>query len=160
MIAKGNGEVVSESDRSDDDIPSLIDTDSDCMSDSDKNNVLLAEFGESFVARRALNTQVSLEQRENISHTGCLVNGKLSTMIIDGGSCTNVACVSMVEKLNMACDEHPKPYRLQWLNKCGEFKVTRQVGVPFFIGQYKDEVICDVVPMQAGHLLLGRPWQF
>jgi hypothetical protein len=40
-------EVVSESDRCGDDIPYLIDTDSDCESDSDKNNVLLAKDGES-----------------------------------------------------------------------------------------------------------------
>ncbi|XP_073098863.1 uncharacterized protein [Elaeis guineensis] len=40
-------------------------------------------------------------------------------------------------------------------------KVTKQVVVPFFIGKsYKDEVICDVVPMKASHLLLGRPWQY
>ena len=30
----------------------------------------------------------------------------------------------------------------------------------FSIGKYKDEVVCDVVPMNAGHILLGRPWQF
>ena len=28
------------------------------------------------------------------------------------------------------------------------------------IGNYEDEVLCDVVPMHVGHLLLGRPWQF
>jgi hypothetical protein len=49
MIAKKNGEVVSESNHCGDDIPYLIDTDSDCESDSDKNNVLLAEYGESLV---------------------------------------------------------------------------------------------------------------
>ena len=32
--------------------------------------------------------------------------------------------------------------------------------VAFSIGKYEDEVLCDVVPMQVGHLLLGRPWQF
>uniref|UniRef100_A0A2N9GT25 CCHC-type domain-containing protein n=1 Tax=Fagus sylvatica TaxID=28930 RepID=A0A2N9GT25_FAGSY len=26
--------------------------------------------------------------------------------------------------------------------------------------KYKDEVLCDVAPMHAGHILLGRPWQF
>jgi hypothetical protein len=49
MIAKKNGEVVSESNRSGDEITSLIDTDSDCESDSDKNVVLLAEYVESLV---------------------------------------------------------------------------------------------------------------
>jgi hypothetical protein len=59
-----------------------------------------------------------------------------------------------VAKLNLACDKHPKPYRSQWLNDCGEVKATRLVSVPFSIGWYKDEVTCDVVPMRAGHLLL------
>ncbi|XP_043807317.1 uncharacterized protein LOC110602059, partial [Manihot esculenta] len=48
----------------------------------------------------------------------------------------------------------------QWLNDCGEVRVTRQVLIPFSIGRYKDEILCDVVPMQASHMLLGRPWQY
>ncbi|KAL4383018.1 hypothetical protein GQ457_15G017980 [Hibiscus cannabinus] len=48
----------------------------------------------------------------------------------------------------------------QWLNNGGELKVTTQVVVPFFIVRYKDEVKCDVCPMDACHLLLGRPWQY
>ncbi|KAL5758490.1 hypothetical protein ACOSP7_021101 [Xanthoceras sorbifolium] len=42
----------------------------------------------------------------------------------------------------------------------GEVRVNKQVLVSFSIGKYKDEVVCDVVPMNAGHILLGRPWQF
>ena len=30
--------------------------------------------------------------------------------------------------------------------------------ISFSIGKFKDEVLCDVVPMQVGHLL-GRPWK-
>ena len=30
----------------------------------------------------------------------------------------------------------------------------------FSIGKYHDSVLCDVVPMEASHVLLGRPWQF
>jgi len=54
-----------------------------------------------------------------------------------------------------------KQYRLQWLNDSGEVKVTKQVVVPsFFIRKYVNEVLCDVVPMQASHMLLVRPWQY
>uniref|UniRef100_A0A2N9IYE9 Reverse transcriptase domain-containing protein n=1 Tax=Fagus sylvatica TaxID=28930 RepID=A0A2N9IYE9_FAGSY len=39
-------------------------------------------------------------------------------------------------------------------------KVNKQVLISFSIGKYKDEVLCDVAPMHAGHILLDRPWQF
>ena len=81
-------------------------------------------------------------------------------MIIDGGSCTNVASTTLVEKLGLPLLMHPRPYKLQWLNDSGEVKVNKQVLVSFQIGKYEDEVMCDVVPTQAGDLLLGRPWQF
>lgn len=55
---------------------------------------------------------------------------------------------------------YPNTYRLQWLNNKGKLKVNEQVEVPFNIGGYRDKVACDVVPMDASHLLLGRPWQF
>lgn len=38
--------------------------------------------------------------------------------------------------------------------------MTKQVLVSLFIEKYEDEVLCDVVPMQACHVLLGRPWQY
>jgi hypothetical protein len=56
--------------------------------------------------------------------------------------------------------KHPRPYRLQWLNECGEVKVTKQVLIVFTTRKYSDEIMCDVVPMYASHLFLGHPWQF
>ena len=38
--------------------------------------------------------------------------------------------------------------------------MSQQVLVSFKIGAYEDEVLCDVVPMQTSHILLGRLWQF
>ncbi|XP_016755233.1 uncharacterized protein [Gossypium hirsutum] len=118
--------------------------------------------GELLVVKRSLSLQ-SVEdeqQRENIFHSRCQVQGEVCSIIIDGGSCTNVASTLMVEKLGLSTTKHPNPYKLQWLNDGGEHKVTKQVLVSFSIGKYSDEVLCDVVPMHAGHLLLGRPWQF
>jgi hypothetical protein len=119
--------------------------------------------GDLLVARQVLNVQVKEEesnQRENLFHTRCFVNNKVCSVIIDGGSCTNVASTYLVEKLALTTLKHPHPYRLQWLNECGEIKVTRQVLVALSIGKYDDEVLCDVVPMHACHLLLERPWQY
>lgn len=30
----------------------------------------------------------------------------------------------------------------------------------FQIGEYKDRVLCDTLPMDCFHLLLARPWKF
>ena len=151
MVVRENGEI--ETDESD----SIVSTE-DCSYDEE-----VAVQGDLLVARRALNIQ-SKEgddaQRENIFHTRCYVQGKVCSVIIDGGSCTNVASTSMVEKLGIPTMKHQKPYKLQWLNDSGEVRVTKQVMVSFRIGRYEDEVLCDVVPMQATHLLLGRPWQY
>jgi hypothetical protein len=46
-------------------------------------------------------------------------------MIVDGGSCANVSSDTLMNKLNLSCIKHPRPYRLQWLNECGEVKVTK-----------------------------------
>jgi hypothetical protein len=49
---------------------------------------------------------------------------------------------------------------MQWLNDCGALRVNQVVTIPFSIGRYNDHVECDVVPMQADQLLLGRPWLY
>ena len=61
----------------------------------------------------------------------------------------------------MKTETHPKFYKLTWLKKCGEVTVSKHALVTFSIGsKYKDRVWCDVVTMDACHLLLGRPWQY
>jgi len=34
------------------------------------------------------------------------------------------------------------------------------VNIAFSISIYVDEVVCDMIPMEASHLLLGRTWQY
>jgi hypothetical protein len=156
MIACVDGEVETESESDDDQMPPLEDA---CDED-----VEYPVEGESLVARHALSAQVKeddmKQQRENIFHTRCHINNNVCSMIIDGGSCTNMASTTLVENLNLPTLKQLRPYKLQWMNDCGEVKVNKQVLISFSIGKYKDEVLCDVVPMHAGHLLLGRPWQF
>jgi len=99
-------------------------------------------------------------QRENIFHTRFLINNKVCSLIVDGGSCTNVASTKVVKKLGLPTIFHAKPYKFQWLSKEGEILVNKQVLIAFSIGKYKDELLCDVVLMEVTHILLGRQWQF
>ncbi|KAK2367879.1 hypothetical protein QL285_081122 [Trifolium repens] len=69
-----------------------------------------------------------------------------------------------VEECGLSVIELRKPYVIASLED-PEFKdmpkylVTKQVLVPFTIGEYKDEVLCDVVPSKTRNFVLGRPWR-
>jgi hypothetical protein len=66
----------------------------------------------------------------------------------------------MVEKINLEMTTHLSLYRVSWLQKGHQVMVSRQCKVEFKIGSYKDEVLCDVIPMDVCHVLLGRPWKY
>ena len=67
------------------------------------------------VLRRALSSQRSEkeEQRENIFQSRCTVEGKVCSLIIDGGTCANVISLTMIEKLNLHTSAHLHLYHFQ-----------------------------------------------
>ncbi|KAK1631603.1 hypothetical protein QYE76_005918 [Lolium multiflorum] len=114
------------------------------------------------VSQRALNVLPSAStQRCNLFQTKALVGpDKACKVIIDGGSCRNLASKELCTKLKLKYLPHPHPYYIQWLSDNGEMKVNHMVRVEFAIGPYKDCIDFDVVPMTVCHLLLGRPWLY
>lgn len=161
VITLRNGELVSEDGSEDDDdlsdMPPMEDV-------SEEESDEPAPKGPIFtlVARHALNMQANEDevQRKNIFYTRCMKDNKLCSMIIDGGSCTNVVNAGLVDKVGLKTTKHPRPYKMQWLNNSRNIKVTRQALISFSIGRYHDEILCDVVPMHASHILLGHLWQY
>ena len=97
-------------------------------------------------------------RRKTIFHTRCGVKDNTFSMIIDFGSGVNVVSSYVVEKLKLACIQHTS-HKRQWINSLGEYKVTKQCMISFSIGKYSDNVLCDVIPMQDCHIMLGSPWQ-
>ncbi|XP_074303003.1 uncharacterized protein LOC141637418 [Silene latifolia] len=66
----------------------------------------------------------------------------------------------LVDELKLQTKDRVKPYKLHWLNGENGIQVKKQALVSLSLGPYTDEVWCDIIPMNACHILLGRPWQF
>ena len=63
-------------------------------------------------------------------------------LVIDGGSSMN-----MVSKDVVKVNDHTLP-------------VAQRCLVSIQMGNYKDEIYCDVLSMDVAHVLLGRPWLY
>ncbi|GKC61350.1 putative reverse transcriptase domain-containing protein, partial [Tanacetum coccineum] len=99
--------------------------------------------------------------KHNIFESTCTIWSKVCTFVFDSGSCDNLIATEAVQKLGLKTKNHPEPYKLQWFKKDDEVTVSKRVHVSFSMGNtYKDNVWCDVVAMDACHLLLGRPWEY
>jgi hypothetical protein len=99
-------------------------------------------------------------QRTRLFWTACKTKDRVCKVIVDSGSIDNLVSIEMVEKLELETIDHPSPYRVSWLQKGHQVTVTKQCLVEFNIGGYNDKILCDVIPMDVCHLLLGRPWKY
>ncbi|RDX88319.1 Retrovirus-related Pol polyprotein from transposon 17.6, partial [Mucuna pruriens] len=139
MIIKDNGDIESESSQED-------------ISKNDRysSDETTPYEGDLLMVRQLISALIEYDQtqRENIFHSQCIFKGNCCSLIIDGCNSVNVASLRLVKKLCLPIIPYSKPYRLQWLNSKGEMLVDKQ---------YKDEILCDVVPMEVTHILLGKP---
>jgi hypothetical protein len=99
-------------------------------------------------------------QRTRLFRIACKTKDWKCKVIVDNGSMDNLVLTEMVEKLEVETTDHPRPYKVSLLHKGHQVSVTKQCLVEFKIGGYNDKVLCDVIPMDVCHLLLGRPWQY
>eukprot|EP00253_Pinus_taeda_P003119 PITA_03119 len=120
--------------------------------------------GESLVFNKVLlksaKEVTELPQRKALFRTVCKVQGKCCQMIIDSGSTDNLVSTEVVEKLKLRTMKHPTPYKVSWLKKGHQLLVSEQCEVEFQVGKYKDKIVCDVMPVDVCHILLGRPWKY
>jgi hypothetical protein len=102
----------------------------------------------------------NLVQRNNLFRTTCKMKDRVCKVIIDSGSTKNLVSTKMVEKLELETTAHTKTYKVSWLHKGHQVMVTKQCLIEFKIGGYRDETLCDVIPMDVCHVLLRILWKF
>src|SRR5688572_29426954 len=98
-----------------------------------------------------------MAQREKIFSTRCTIKQKVCSLIIDGGTWTNIASQTLVSKLQLQTIPHPLPHTIKYRNQC--LLVSQVVLLHFSIGKsYQEEIWCEVLPIDTCHVLLGRSW--
>ena len=96
-------------------------------------------------------------KRTTIFYTLIRCGETLMKMVIDDGSTMNVVAEFAIKRCCLKVESHPHPFKVAWVNKAN-LTVTHKCKVSIQICGYKDEILCDVLPMDVAHILLGRPW--
>ena len=65
-------------------------------------------------------------------------------MIVDGCSTENLMSKEMVTKIKLKREKHPQLYRITWVKDDHKVLVSEQCLVKFKIGNYHDEVLCEI----------------
>ena len=67
----------------------------------------------------------------------------------------NMVYKDAVKLLNLTIEPRPNPFRVAWVND-HTLHVTKKCLVSIQMGDSKDEIYYDVLPMDVAHVLLGR----
>ncbi|KAK1685676.1 hypothetical protein QYE76_046524 [Lolium multiflorum] len=153
MLVREDGEYDSASDF-DEDTLALIAARDGANSDSEREMEVMeadtADQYRSLVAQRVLSVQLSKaehDQRHNLFQTRGVVKERAIRIIIDGGSCNNLASVDMVEKLSLPTRQRTHPYYIQWFESSRKLK-DMPPSLPPAVANLLQEFI-DVFPQDV-----------
>jgi hypothetical protein len=86
------------------------------------------------------------------------VKGTPLHFIVDSGSQKNLISAEVVKRLVLLTMSHPQPYTIGWLCQGSDLRVSQQCRMSYDIKPFKDEVLCDVAPLEFCDVLLGQPY--
>jgi hypothetical protein len=78
-------------------------------------------------------------------------------LVIDGRSTKNLVSIKVMDNLKLKSIPHANPYQVSWLKKGHHVILIEQCLLSFHIGKFNENVLCDIVEMDACHVLPGRP---
>ena len=113
------------------------------------------------VVRCVISTTIDNDhwKRTSIFHTVIQSGDKKCKLVIDRGSSMNVVSKDAIKLLNPRVEPHLNLFRVAWVND-HTLPITQRCLVSIQMGDYKDEIYCELLPMDVAHVLLGRPWLY
>jgi hypothetical protein len=98
------------------------------------------------------------EEGEHLFHSQMWVKGTLLHFIVDSGSQKNLISAEVIKWLDLPITPHPQPYTIGWLHQGRDLHISQQCHLPYNIKPFKDEVLCDISPLEVCDVLLGQPY--
>jgi hypothetical protein len=92
-----------------------------------------------------------------------LANNKFMTafhFVVDSGSQKNLISTKLVKQFGLSTTPLPQPYNIGWLCQGRDLHVSQQCCMSYGIQPFKDEVVCDVVPLDVYDVVLGQPYMW
>jgi hypothetical protein len=100
------------------------------------------------------------EEGEHLFHSQMWVKGTPLHFIVDSGSQKNLISAEVVKQLGLSTTPHPQPYSIGWLRQGRDLRVSQQCRLSYGIQPFKDEVLCDVAPLDVCDVLLGQTYMW
>jgi hypothetical protein len=86
------------------------------------------------------------------------VKGNSLHLIVDRNSQKKLIPIEVVNLLDLPTNPHLQPYTINWLHQGRDLYVSQQCHLPYDIKPFKDEVLCDISPIEVCYFLLGQPY--
>jgi hypothetical protein len=86
------------------------------------------------------------------------VKGAPLIFIVDSSSQKNLISTEVVKQLDLLMTLHLQPYTIDSLFQGRDLCIIQQYRLPYDIKPFKDEVLCDISPLEFCDVLLGQPY--
>ena len=95
-------------------------------------------------------------------HSQLWAQGTPLHFIVGSGIQKNLISFEVIKILKLPTIPHPQPYNISWLSQGRVIRISQQCHLSYGIKPFKDEVMCDVSPLEVCDILLGQPymWKF
>jgi hypothetical protein len=86
------------------------------------------------------------------------VKGTPLHFIIDSCSQKNLISTEVIKRLALLATPHPQPYTIGWIHQGSDLCISQHCRQLYDIKPFKDEVLCDVAPLEVCNVILVQPY--
>jgi hypothetical protein len=97
------------------------------------------------------------EEGERLFHSQMWVQGTPLHFIFDSSSQKKLISVEVIKLLTLLIMLHPQPYTIGWIFQGSDLRINEQCRLYYDIKPFKEEVLCDVGPLEVCNVILGQP---